>query len=174
MEKGDVIYLNSGEIVKSIIPSVVVNGNKSDDWDYLIRKDVVIGQLLKSTTGGDVQLKKVTFDIINAFSKNKFNIDYEDAMSFVKSKVESPEIEHSFIAPEGEYLVIDAKMDGGSTDGGMSGHDSWPNGFHIYCKKLTIHGEYDPNGIEIDFWQTGIYTPILNKLPIRSMSITYK
>jgi hypothetical protein len=56
---------------------------------------------------------------------------------------------------EGEYLVVDAKMDGGSD---YNDRDYYPPGHHVTAKKMGADGQPDENGVTIDFYQSGSFT----------------
>lgn len=49
-----------------------------------------------------------------------------------------------------EFVVERAELEGGSTGGGMSGHDDYPDEWHVTARRLN-NGAYDPNGELIDF-----------------------
>ena len=61
--------------------------------------------------------------------------------------------------PPGRYLVVETKMNGGQENGGMTGHDSYPDGHHVYCEMLNSHNQ--PTGIRVDFYQNGAFTAII-------------
>ena len=58
----------------------------------------------------------------------------------------------------GEYVVDRVAFEGGSTDGGMNGHDDYPDGHHVYCKRL------EDQTIEVDFYQNGCFTAMIKKI----------
>jgi len=59
-----------------------------------------------------------------------------------------------FIFYPGKFVVIKTVMDGGGT--GMGPHDTFPDGHHVFCKKLK-NDKYNDNGPELDFYQTGCF-----------------
>ena len=63
-----------------------------------------------------------------------------------------------FVIEEGEFIVIRTSYEGGGT--GMGLHDVYPDGHRVYCKKLK-DGKYDADGIEINFYQSGCFTAII-------------
>jgi hypothetical protein len=53
----------------------------------------------------------------------------------------------------GKYVVYKTTFDGGGC--GHGPHDIYPNGHHVFCKKLG------DNKIQIDFYQDGCFTGLL-------------
>jgi hypothetical protein len=58
----------------------------------------------------------------------------------------------------GEYVVDRTSFSGGSEGGGMNGHDDYPDGHHVYCKRL------EDQTIEVDFYQSGCFTAMIEKI----------
>ena len=50
------------------------------------------------------------------------------------------------------FVVEEAKYDGGST-----GRDPYPDGWHVLARKLNKDDQYNPNGELIEFYQTGCF-----------------
>jgi hypothetical protein len=62
----------------------------------------------------------------------------------------------SKLDPEGaRWLVIAAVMNGGGT--GMGPHDAYPDGWKIRASQLRQDGEYDPEGEQSEFYQSGCF-----------------
>ena len=58
-------------------------------------------------------------------------------------------------------------MEGGSTGGGMNGHDDYPDALHVTARRLLPNGEYDPKGELIKFiYQTICYSPSVNHVTV--------
>jgi hypothetical protein len=55
----------------------------------------------------------------------------------------------------GRYLVYRTAMEGGGT--GMGPHDVYPDGHHVYCRRLD-------DGVEVDFYQTGAFTAMIRDI----------
>lgn len=53
----------------------------------------------------------------------------------------------------GKYVVYKTTFDGGGC--GHGPHDIYPNGHHVFCKKLR------DNEIQIDFYQSGCFAGLL-------------
>ena len=68
----------------------------------------------------------------------------------------------------GDYVVTRTSYGGGGTAHGP--HDVFPDGHKVIAQKLK-DGKYDPNGIEISFYQSGSFTvmhteeiPVIRKM----------
>jgi len=59
-----------------------------------------------------------------------------------------------------EFVVERAEMEGGSTGGGMNGHDDYPDGWHINARRLK-NSVYDPKGEEIEFYMSGCFNCLI-------------
>lgn len=57
---------------------------------------------------------------------------------------------------KGNYVVLDTKMDGGSF-----GHDPYPDGYHVYAKKLNKDNSFNDKGVQIDFYQSGCFNAMI-------------
>lgn len=68
-----------------------------------------------------------------------------------------------------EYVVIDAKMQGGGT--GHGPHDVFPDGWYVVAKRLKKGRKWDPKGEEITLYMTGCFT---NLIPPEEISIVGK
>src|SRR3990172_8646887 len=60
-----------------------------------------------------------------------------------------------------KFVVIRANMEGGASGEGMSGHESWPDGWFITARMLNSDGTYNPDGIELNFSQSGSFTGMI-------------
>jgi hypothetical protein len=65
---------------------------------------------------------------------------------------------------KGCYVVEHAAMEGGGT--GHGAHDIYPDGWHIRARKLKADGSYNPMGVEIEFYQSGAFTVVNEKVPV--------
>ena len=84
------------------------------------------------------------------------DVEIGDIFKTTKSKIDTGEW-------AGEYLVVEAKWDGGGT--GHGPHDVYPDGWSIVAKKLK-DGNYDPEGNEIHFYQSGSFTIMHTDVPV--------
>ncbi|KKU33359.1 hypothetical protein A3K29_05560 [Candidatus Collierbacteria bacterium RIFOXYB2_FULL_46_14] len=56
------------------------------------------------------------------------------------------------------FVIERAEMEGGSTGGGMSGHDDYPDALHVTARRLFQNGDYNPEGELIKFtYDTNCY-----------------
>ena len=63
-----------------------------------------------------------------------------------------------------EWIVENAKMDGGSS-GGRGGMDSdWPDGWHVYARRLDADGNYDPDGVKWNFYMSGSFSDMIKQV----------
>lgn len=59
---------------------------------------------------------------------------------------------------EASYVVEKTAMDGGGQQPEPSGcYSAFPDGHHVYARRLTPDMTYDPDGEAVDFWQTGCF-----------------
>lgn len=62
----------------------------------------------------------------------------------------------------GEYVVYKTKNEGGGT--AMGNHDVFPDGHHVFCRKL------EDAKMKIDFYQSGLFTAMIKDIePIRRL-----
>ncbi len=166
LKEGDVINLKKGMKVYAEIPEMFVYSNKKTSRK-LTTHDVTVFELYSNDTKITEDINSVSKSIVDDFdSKLGFKLSVKDAKEFVLSKVKKPKSE-SFVLNGGEFVVIRTTSDGGGT--GMGAHDVYPNGHRVYCKRLR-NGDFDENGTEVNFYQTGSFTAMITKIkPIRKM-----
>jgi hypothetical protein len=151
LKKGDVIYLKNGMNVYSEHPF------------FNHRFDVVIGKIY------DYHIEKTIANlqknIIKSFFNEKIIIEKQKIIEFIKNNIDLEK--KQFVISEGEYLVIETNYEKG---GGERGFDNFYGGNQIFCKALK-NGGYDPNGLQVDFYENGDYTCVISNLePIRKMT----
>ena len=59
----------------------------------------------------------------------------------------------------GAYVVTKTSFSGGGT--GHGPHDIYPDGHHVIAKQLDDNRDYDENGLEINFYQSGCFTAMI-------------
>lgn len=70
---------------------------------------------------------------------------------------------------EGRYVVIKTTLDGGGT--GMGPNDIYPDGHHVWCKKMLKDGQL---GEEVDFYQSGSFTAMIEEIkPVGKVEFRY-
>lgn len=129
-----------------------------------------IGDIIRLDRGKTVYADvpyKFIFSNVTERSKDANEISHHDikigtVLSTTKNKFNTGKL-------AGWYVVIDADMEGGGT--GMGDHDVYPDGHHVFARKLK--GEppelsYNEKGTEIDFYQTGCFTAMIEegKVPV--------
>lgn len=69
----------------------------------------------------------------------------------------------------GRYGVLKTARDGGGT--GMGYHDVFPDGHHVWCRKMLGNGQF---GEEVSFYQTGAFTAMIEEIePVGRFKIKY-
>lgn len=63
-----------------------------------------------------------------------------------------------------EYIVIRAELEGGGT--GHGPHDIFPDGWHVKARKLKPDRSYNPKAKTIDFYQSGCFTNMKEKVKL--------
>lgn len=67
------------------------------------------------------------------------------------------------------YVVINTVLDGGSNGPcGMSGHDVYPHGEHIFAQRLNDDDSYSDSNEIIEFYMTGSF---INLIPRRAVRV---
>ena len=169
LQEGNVIKLQNGMQVYGLIPEKFVYSNRKISTE-LTKSEIEIGKVYEN----DTNLQKVTSNIVKGiierFSWEGVNVDVSKVVEFVKENIPEQQKEQ-FILKEGEFVVIKTTFDGGGTGHGR--HDVYPDGHHVFCKALK-NGEYDENGIEISFYQSGCFTCMITDItPIRDMKMKF-
>lgn len=59
---------------------------------------------------------------------------------------------HDVSRGSAEFVVERSEFEGGSSGGGMNGHDDRPDVWHIFARRLTPDGKFDPSGEIIEFY----------------------
>lgn len=65
----------------------------------------------------------------------------------------------------GKYVVIKTTSDGGGT--GHGPNDVYPNGHHVFCRKIPNGKSYEDNlkvEHEVDFYQSGCFTAMITNI----------
>lgn len=163
---GDVITIKNGMKVYTKIPEMFVYSNRPTS-EKLTSSDVIVGKTY--STKGDItdSIENVAKGVVERFSWEGFEITFEDALDFVKSKAGEAK-NKSFKIEEGDFIVVDTSFEGGGT--GHGPHDVYPDGHRVYCKKLK-NGKYDKNGVEVNFYQSGYFTAMITDIKVNSKMV---
>jgi hypothetical protein len=63
-----------------------------------------------------------------------------------------------------KFVVERAELEGGGTAHGP--YDVYPDGWHITARRLFKNGKYNPKGEVIDFYMTGCFNYMIEKVKI--------
>lgn len=164
---GDVVFLGTGEMVYGQIPEKFVYSNRLFS-SKLVNHDIKIGRIYdEASTNPDDVINEIAKKVLNAFESNGAKISMITALQFVGKHAPIRPAE-KFVLDSGEFVVIKTLSDGGS----HGGHDDYPDGHHVYCKKLKDDA-FDPDGLEVNFYQSGCFTAMIKDIkPIRKMTQT--
>ncbi|ADO59798.1 hypothetical protein [Paenibacillus polymyxa] len=171
LQVGDVFVVKEGMKVNAEVPSKFIFSNCR--MPNTTRKTkIVIGSLLKNKMDVEAtahELKKKIVDSIASVCGAVANpMAVQHLVSSVINSYEEETLDTTIFC--GEYLVVNTTF-----DGGCGGHDPYPNGHHVFCRKLK-DGKYDPNGSQIDFYQSGSFTALITPesvQPIRKMTMRF-
>ncbi|MFF2532431.1 hypothetical protein ACFVS2_26550 [Brevibacillus sp. NPDC058079] len=174
LQTGDVVEIQKGMSVSVSIPQKFVYSNKrgsSENVNHVIK----IGTIFDNSVDVEEVKKQIIKGIQEKFDfRVGIQVKSEEAETFVSSileKYKEERFDSSIFL--GEYVVVHTELSGGGFGHGI--HDEYPDGHEVRCKKMK-DGLYDPNGIEITFYQSGFF---LNKItpeqiqPIRKMIQTF-
>lgn len=172
LQTGDVIEIQDGMRIHAYVPEKFLYSN-SRFSDENKRTNIRIGEVRNNQVDVEAVKAEIVKKVKEAFSSaSGFNLGDEAAKDFVESVL--PEhVEEQFDGGEykGEYLVIRTAFEGGCA----LGRDPYPDGHHVFAKKLK-DGKFDPDGIEISFYQSGDFTNMIlprQIQPIRKMAMTF-
>ena len=154
LKEGDVICLENGMKVYAQIPEKFVYGNKKNS-NAKTNHEAIVGEVITNDTDISEDKADLIKDIIHDFDfRLGVRVTKAEAQAMVESKVKTPKAS-SFCLEEGSFVVVKTKSEGGGT---AMFNDVYPDGHHVFCKKLDANDNYDENGLEVDFYQTGSFT----------------
>lgn len=178
LKVGDVIELKKGMKVYAEVPSHFIFENRHLS-NRLTSHDVEIGNVFDNTHTLDAQtdrlINKIMGRIHEEFASEELKIvDSAKLANHVRENIPKQSITKLTI-PEGEYVVVNTELDGG----GRSHNDVYPDGHRVYCKKLLFDGRYDDKGFEVNFYQSGSFTAMIEPVDLEvvrklSMSVSFK
>jgi hypothetical protein len=159
LKVGDVFDVKSGWNVETSIPEkfVYTNSHSSKLTDHVITVNNAY-----SNDKNDTFIDDLVKDIIEVFDNEGIKMRYETALNFVYQNTEEIRLEsedEKFILEPGIFVVVETKLTGGGTGHGQ--HDVYPDGWQITAKRLK-DGQYDENGDEIKFFQSGSFAHLVN------------
>jgi hypothetical protein len=152
LKEGDVIKLEKGMKVHALIPEKFVYGSSMLSKG-LARHVVEVGKVFSTEPDLTRGVHMLSNAIVQSFeSQLGLKIKADDAKAFILTQLPAVKKE-KFVLDEGEFVVVKTAMEGGST-----GHDAYPDGHHVFCKRLNADGSYNDKGTEINFYQSGCFT----------------
>jgi hypothetical protein len=174
MEKlkvGDIIKIENGDQCYTDIKGKFVYSNSISNTksNSLIR----VGDVL---TCDSSKIKRKIASILQNLDKElEFVVDTkvkDKTLDSVKKLIVNATKEDKFDTNKvkGEYVVIEAKLNGGSKSSG------YPDGWEVTAIKLK-NGEYNKNGRKISFYQSGSFTAIIEQPKIigfMEMEVSFK
>jgi hypothetical protein len=172
---GDVIVLNDGMKVYGKIPEKFVHVNCALN-NKMVGAEITVGRRYRSLNSSEIlnDKQQLALEIANKFESHLgIRPKLNDALKYVESviaNVYGDVKEETFVFNSGdEFVVVKTAIEGGST-----GYDAYPDGYNVYCKKLNADGTYNPDGAEIQFYQSGCFTIVItpDKIkPVRKMKM---
>jgi hypothetical protein len=168
LQEGDVIKLKKGMKVYTKIPEMFVYSNALTSKKIVSNQPVIVGEILKNVTDISCAVSHVIERTIKAFESEGFVANLNAISTFVGQNIDDP-IPAEFIIEEGEFVVVKTNLEGG---GIAMFHDEYSDGHRAYCKRLK-NGIYDPDGQEVNFYQSGGFTAMIADIkPSRKMKKT--
>lgn len=171
LKKGDVFNADKGFTCYTRIPERFVYDNTPHSC-RLTETEV--------TLGDDIKVPGRDQDLVEELTKLM-----KDYCSFDGVKVNKALMKKALSVPRkvsttfstgqlcGEYVVTQARMDGGGTGHGPG--DKYPDGYHVVARKLNKDGKYNPNGKEINFYQSGCFSVVNEHVQVvRTMKELFK
>lgn len=165
LKEGDVVFLKNGMKVYTMIPERFVYDNAKLSKE-LTKHEIVVGEEIVNNIKIDKDIKNLANDIVGSFSfRLGYKLSKAEALALIVSKIKIEPKPDTFTLEEGEFVVTKTTHDGGGT---AMFNDVYPDGHHVHCKKLE-DGNFDADGIEIDFYQTGSFTAMIEPKEISSI-----
>jgi len=178
LQVGDVIELRQGMKVYSKIPEKFTYEN-SVLSTATHRRDIEIGltyHFCSNIHSIDIAKNNLSKDILKCFrSRLGLTVSETDLLNSINQIISLssfiPDFNETFKIDRGDFVVIKTTFSGGGC--GYRLNDEYPNGHHVYCKKL-IDNKYDENGIEVDFYQTGCFTAMIEPKQLELIRVMKK
>lgn len=172
LQVGDIIEIKEGMSISADIPNKFVASNRRMSSE-LTRTDVRIGEVLKNPmdiekTRTDLE-KSLTNCFVVTCGASVDPVVLHELIELTLNNYQEEELDTSIFA--GEYLVVDAKKEGGN----YNGYEFFDGDYSVQCQKLK-DGQFDPNGTKIYFYQLGNYAPTLSPnqvQPVRKLTPTF-
>lgn len=173
LEIGDVISIQKGMKVYANLPEKFIYMNRPLS-DKLQQTDICVGQIRKNDISDWVRRKKHITEGINERFEWEIGVAPKEAIDAFVEQVFPQPTQESFNTGcfAGEYVVIATSLSGSSSNS-LNPNNSYSDGHHVSCKKLK-DGAFDPQGEEINFYQSGSFTAMIRNIqPVRKMKQTF-
>lgn len=161
LKVGDVVELRKGHCVYTDVPERYVYQDMAFSNDKC-HHEVTIDEKYDPIV--DFSYHDIANDIRYAFKKVGAKVDNKTITNFVKAQISKQQISYEkFCLKSGKFVVIKTKMDGG----GRAHNDVYPDGHHVFVKRLKKDGSYDKNGDAADFYQSGCFSAMIEPSQIK-------
>lgn len=171
LQVGDIIRLENGMCVYAMIPSKFVISNCKFS-DELTSHNVEVGKVYHNDRDVRGAMNNIAKGIVERFEWEGATISFQEAKEFVIQKLPIPEASTFEVKP-GEFLVVRTIEDGGGCDS-YRPSESYPNGHHVFLKRLNDDGTYNENGQEVNFYESGSFTCVNeNVVVVRKLNVTF-
>ena len=157
LKKGDIIEIKKGHTIYGDIEERFLCSN---DSYHLIHHDIIVGQRYEQRA----PLEEGDEGYDPDFLKREYARQKDPNYKGMRGVVGFPSKEIDFYDSNvfaGDYIVLYTTEDGGGTQGTLSGTESFPNGHHVFCKKIINE---KVSWKEIDFYQTGCFTAMITDI----------
>ena len=169
LKVGDVVFISTGMIVTTNIPSKFIYSNRRLSSD-LTESQIVVGKMYKIDNNLIEEKRRIAKGIIESFKYEGFNISEKNVWDFIDNNIGSIKSDEFIFEPD-YFVVIKTALEGGGTGHGQ--FDIYPDGHHVYLKRLN-NGEYDKNGDEISFYQSGCFNNIVKDINVvKTMEMSF-
>jgi hypothetical protein len=170
LQRGDVIDIEKGMGVYATIPERFAYANRAQSMEPT-NHTISVGEIRKAAS---INLNSVAKDIQEKISYHGGILVPLTQITKLLTDAIDTTLPITLDTSEyiGEYVVVNTALTGGGT--GMGPHDIYPDGWHVTAKKLK-NGEYDNDGLTIEFYQSGCFNAMLPDIkPIRRMQESFK
>jgi hypothetical protein len=169
LKVGDIVELRTGHKVYTDVPERYVYQNMALSNEKC-HHDVTVNE--KYDAYNEIDIHSVAVEIHNAFRRVGLKADNKAITKFIHAQISQRELSsEKFCFKGGTFVVINTKIDGGS-----SGRDPYPNGHHVFVKRLAKDGSYDKQGDTADFYQSGCFSAMIEPSKIKvlgTMEMTF-
>jgi hypothetical protein len=173
LQVGDVFKVPKGFMVYMDVPERFAYANTPFSMEMAEDKEISIGEVLKAMPAKD-ELRVIIANFKESLDNFGLHIPQEEIKAFLDKAISKVNLPAEFDTSTmiGEYVVIEAKSDGG---GENAPGDYYPDGWCVTAKQLTKDGLFSLKGTVISFYQSGCFTVMhTEKIPvIRKMQMTF-